>query len=100
MSKCGRAGAHRTRLSCHVSLGGWPMKFEFCTRRRFYTLLATVTLFLAPLAMFSQSIPQITQAVDPAQRKVLGGTVHPLTKVASDQGSADAGLAMKDMLLV
>jgi subtilase family serine protease len=55
-------------------------------------------LMLAPLA-YTQVKPKITQAIDPTQRKVLAGTVHPLAKAASDQGRVDAGLAMKDMLL-
>jgi len=60
--------------------------------------MAGALLALAPLA-YAQVKPKITEAIDPSQRKVLAGTVHPLAKIASDQGRVDAGLAMKDMLL-
>ena len=68
-----------------------------CRATRVVKFMAGV-LVVAPLA-FAQVKPKITQAVDPTQRKVLGGTVHPLARTASDQGRVDAGLAMKDMLL-
>jgi hypothetical protein len=60
--------------------------------------VAGALLMLAPLA-YAQVTPKITQALDPSQRKILAGTVHPLAKTAIDQGRVDAGLAMKDMLL-
>ncbi|HEX3470333.1 MAG TPA: Ig-like domain repeat protein [Silvibacterium sp.] len=56
-------------------------------------------LMFAPLA-YTQVKPKITQVIDPTQRKVLAGTVHPLARMASDQGRVDADLAMKDMLLI
>jgi hypothetical protein len=67
-------------------------------------LFAAFTLLLLPVFVSdwasAQGKPQITQAVDPAARKVLGGTVHPLANSANDRGRADASLPMKDMLLM
>lgn len=65
---------------------------------RFAASTAGMLLMLSPLTQ-AQVQPKITQAVDPTQRQVLAGTVHPLTRTASDLGAADAGLAMKDILL-
>jgi Pro-kumamolisin, activation domain/Bacterial Ig-like domain (group 3) len=70
-----------------------------CPRvHRLVTSMTGMLLMLAPFA-HTQVKPKITQAIDPSQRKVLAGTVHPLSKTATDQGRVDSGLAMKDMLL-
>jgi subtilase family serine protease len=63
-------------------------------------LAAVLSLFVFTHAAQAQRIAQITQPIDPAQRKVLGNTVHPLANSANDRGHADAGLTMKDMVLL
>jgi subtilase family serine protease len=56
--------------------------------------------FSIPFLANAQLVPLITQQVDPAQRKLLSNTIHPLVKSAADLGSVDPSLAMKDMLLM
>jgi hypothetical protein len=68
---------------------------------RFFSLLSAVALAVlcVPFAIRAQSEPQITQTVDPAQRKLTGNTVHPLANLENERGRADANLPMQDMLL-
>jgi subtilase family serine protease len=75
------------------------MKFSSFSRLRFIAAATVLAALFAPHAVRAQSEPQITQAVDSAQRKLLRNTVHPLATSANDRGRADAGLPMKDMLL-
>ncbi|QNI31730.1 Ig-like domain repeat protein [Alloacidobacterium dinghuense] len=71
----------------------------YCRRAlKLVTSMTGMLLMLAPMA-YTQVKPKITRTIDPTQRKMLAGTVHPLTRTASDQGRVDAGLTMKDMLL-
>jgi len=67
---------------CRFALAAFPLLFAFIT------------------AAYAQPTTQITQSVDPAQRKVLGNTVHPLANRANDRGHADGNLPMKNMVLL
>jgi len=73
---------------------------NWITRR--LCLVAAFTLFVgASLAQVpSPAKGQITAAINPAQRKIIGNSVHPLASAANDRGRADSSLAMKDMLLL
>ena len=65
-----------------------------------YALAAVLSLIVFVNVAHAQQIAQITQPVDPAQRKTLENTVHPLANSANDRGQADASLPMKDMVLL
>jgi subtilase family serine protease len=75
------------------------MKVSSFSKLRFSIAASALAALFAPHAVRAQSAPQITQAVDSAQRKLLGNTVHPLAISENDRGRADASLSMKDMLL-
>jgi hypothetical protein len=75
------------------------MEFRPSRAVRFAIFLACSLMLVAP-RIHAQVTPQITRAIDPAERKLLAGTVHPLAKSASDQGRVSANLPMKDMLLM
>ena len=76
------------------------MKIGFCLKHRVVAFGFAVALFGANASMHAQSKALITSAVDPSQRKVLHGSIHPLANSANDRGHADGAMAMKDMLLL
>jgi len=79
--------------------GGRFVKATPSLRLCFTFALVFAALFVPALAN-AQVAPLVTQPVDPAQRQVLGKTIHPLVKNSADLGRADSSLAMKDMLLM
>lgn len=83
------------------------------THRRFVSLfryVSAVLLIISPLcaarlkAQISQAVigpaPQITQQIDPAERVVLKGNVHPFAKAQNDLGAAPSDLPLKHMRLI
>jgi len=79
------------------------MKIGNWITRRFCLAAAFLLLASAGAASVQAQIQikgQITEAINPARRKVIGNSIHPLANAANDRGHADASLAMKDMLLL
>ena len=76
------------------------MKIGSGFKRIFRALVLAAGLVMMFQGVYGQTKAQITKAVDPAQRKILGNTVHPLANSANDRGRADSSLPMKDIVLL
>jgi len=70
------------------------------SRKRWISVLAAVFAMTAGLASQTTERPnRITQELTPGPVVTLSGTVHPLTREASDLGEANPGLRMESMTL-
>jgi len=100
--------------NCSSSLAPFPMKAQMLhprfseafsmkvrgwIRSQLSALAAALFLF-CPLFSYAQARPQITQAVNTAQRKLLPGSVRKLPSTATDMGTVSGSLAMKNILLM
>jgi len=75
------------------------MKTRFCAGLQCRASALIIVLLLSAFAV-AQVKPQITQAVNPTMRSVLGRTVSPMANAANDRGRAESNLPMKSMMLM
>ena len=83
-----------------MRIGTWISK-RLCPAAATLSLIASIPASLTQTSPAqTQPRPQITAAINPAQRTILSNSVHPLANSANDRGRADSSTPMKDMILL